>query len=213
MLGDLLGRPGIAVSSGPPLAEDRAVPTTASEIVANRPDVKAAFRAPAGRRRPAGAGGRQFAPAAPAQRPAGRSDAAIATLLDVRSLAWAVAASLSHSLLDGGAARARVHAAGADADVADLQYRKAVLSGWSDVRTALVDQARARRELAAARAAKELAGDSVRLQAARHREGATDGLDAVAAGVAVETAQDQLRAARLAAVEARVRLALATGGL
>ena len=212
-LGDLLGRPGIAVPLGPPLAEDRAVPTTGSEIIANRPDVRAAFarlQAADARRAQAVASSR---PQLQLSALLGAPDAAIATLLDVRSLAWAVAASLSHSLLDGGAARARVHAAGADADVADLQYRKAVLAGWSDVRTALVDQARARRELAAARTAKALAGDSVRLQAARHREGATDGLDTVAAGVAVEAAQDQLRAARLAAVEARVRIALATGGL
>jgi outer membrane protein TolC len=115
-------------------------------------------------------------------------------------------------VLDGGAARARARAASADADVADLQYRKVVLAGWSEVRAALIDTARARRDVAAARAAQEEALRSRAEVMTRLREGAADGLDLAAAEGGGAAAQDQLRAARLNATEARVRLALATGG-
>jgi len=212
-LADLSGRPAAEIAPGPPLAMDQPVPAVAAEIIAQRPDVQAALarlRAADARRAEAVAASRpQFQISALL----GAPDAAIATLLDARALAWAVAASLSHALLDGGAARARVHGASADADVADLQYRKAVVAGWADVRTALIDQSRARREVAAAQAAADLSGAGIRLQVMRRREGLGDGLDSVAAGEASEAAQDRLRTARLDAVEARVRLALATGGL
>ena len=211
-LGDLLGQPALVVPPGPQLAAASAVATSA-DIVEARPDVRAALA------RLQAADDRR-AEAVAASRPQlritallGAPDAAIATLLDARALAWAVAASLNHALLDGGAARARVKAAGADADVADLQYRKAVVTGWSEVRAAVIDGARADRERAAALAMGDLARNAARVQEVRRREGVADGLDAVAAGAATETALDQLRAADLAAVEARVRLALATGGL
>jgi outer membrane protein TolC len=143
----------------------------------------------------------------------GAPDASIATLLDARALAWAVAGSLTQAVLDGGAARARVHAASAEADVADLQYRKAVITGWSEVRAALIDVVRAQRDVSAAQTAGEAADRAARVVDLRRREGLADGLDVVAAEAGRAATQDQLQVARLAAVEARVHLALATGGL
>jgi hypothetical protein len=67
--------------------------------------------------------------------------------------------------------------------------------------------------MAAAQAAREQARSGAAVEAARRQEGLADGLDDVAAGAAIEAAEDRLRAARLNAVQARVRLALATGGL
>jgi multidrug efflux system outer membrane protein len=212
VLADLLGQSTIVIPPGPSPTVQQAA-SAPSEIVASRPDVQAALarlRAADARRAEAVAASR---PQLQISALMGAPDAAIATLLDARSLAWAVAASLTHQLMDGGAARARVHAASADADVADLQYRKAVLAGWSEVRTALIDGARAQRDMAAARAVREQARSGAAVEAARWQEGLVDGLDGVAAGAAIEAAEDRLRVARLNAVQARVHLALATGGL
>jgi multidrug efflux system outer membrane protein len=212
-LADLLGRPGVTLPAGPALTAEFAPAGPASEALAARPDVQAAFarlQAADARRAESVAASR---PQVQIAALLGAPDASIATLLDARALAWAVAATITHSLLDGGAARARVQAASADADVADLQYRKAVLAGWSDLRAALVDAARARRALAAAQAADAEARRSAAVVAVRRREGVADGLDGIAAIDAQQEADDQLRGARLGLVEARVRLALATGGL
>jgi outer membrane protein TolC len=212
-LANLLGRSTVAIPAGSALTPDFAAPSTAAEIVGGRPDVRAALsrlRAADARRAEAVAASQpQFQITALL----GAPDASIATLLDVRALAWAVAASLTQSVLDGGAARARVHAASADADVADLQYRKAVIAGWSEVRAALIDTVRAQRDVAAAKVAGEDARQAAAVANTRHQEGVADGLEEVAAEDSREAAQDQLRAAHLNAVEARVRLALATGGL
>lgn len=213
VLADLLGQPNIAVAPGPAPTAEQAAPSPTAEIVADRPDVQAALsrlRAADARRAEAVAASR---PQLQIAALLGAPDAAIATLLNARTLAWAVAASLSQQIFDGGAARARVHAASAEADVADLQYRKAVLAGWTEVRAALIGGGRAQRDMAAAQAAREQARRGVAIEAARRQEGLADGLDDVAAGAAVEAAEDRLRAARLNAVQARVRLALATGGL
>jgi multidrug efflux system outer membrane protein len=211
-LANLLGRSTVVVPNGPILAASLAAPVGA-EVVAQRPDVHAALsrlQAADARRAQAVAGARpQFQITALL----GAPDASIATLLDARALAWAVAGSLTQAVLDGGAARARVHAASAEADVADLQYRKAVITGWSEVRAALIDVVRAQRDVSAAQTAGEAADRAARVVDLRRREGLADGLDVVAAEAGRAATQDQLQVARLAAVEARVHLALATGGL
>ena len=211
-LADLTGQPAAPLPAGAPLAMRYDPASTRSDAVAARPDVQAALSrlhaADARRAEAVAASLPRFQIAALL----GAPDAEIATLLDARALAWALAASLTHQLADGGAARAKVRGASADADIADLSYRKAVLQAWSEVRTAVVDQARAGRDLAAAQAGLDQARHALAVNAARRREGVADGLDDVAVQLAQETAADQLRIARLALTEARVRLALATGG-
>ena len=212
-LADRAGQPGLSIPAGAALEVRDDPAATQSDAVAARPDVQAALsrlRAADARRAEAVAASLpRFQIAALL----GAPDAAIATLLDARALAWAVAASLSHELVDGGAARAKVHGASADADIADLLYRKAVLQAWSEVRAATVDRARGERQLAAAQAGLDQARSALAVNAARRGEGAADGLDEVAAQSAREAAAADVRAARMALIEARVRLALASGGL
>jgi outer membrane protein TolC len=183
-----------------------------SDVVDARPDVQAALA----RLRAADA---ERAAAIAASRPQfrisalfGAPGASLGALLDGRSLAWALASSVSHQVLDGAANRARVHAAGADADAADIAYRKTVLSAWSEVRAALVDQARAGREQAMAAQALAQAATASDLGRLRHAEGTADGLALTALRNDQALAQARSRAANLRTVDARVRLALATGG-
>jgi len=210
-LGDLVGRRDLTVAPAPAPVVD-AVPAVTSAVVDRRPDVRAAYArltAADARRAAAIAAARpEFAISAAL----GAPDAAIATLLDVKGLAWAIAGAATQQVIDGGARRAEVHATTADADLADLTYRKTVLGAWQDVRAALAAQAEADRrldlaegELAAARTARAMG-------ATRHAQGAADGLALAALGAQEEAAADTVRAARGAALEARVQLRLATGG-
>jgi multidrug efflux system outer membrane protein len=211
-LGDLTGQ---AVAVGPsvqPLALGAAPGPVSSTAVDARPDVRAAQARIA-------AADQHRASAIAASRPQfqiaaalGSPDAAIATLLDVRALAWAVAGTVSHQILDGGARRAKVHIATAEADLADLAYRKAVLDAWNEVREALAAEAEARRALAAADADAGLAQAALETGRTRHAAGAADGLAMFGLEDAAEQAAETASRARLRVAESRVQLALATGG-
>lgn len=185
---------------------------TASDQVDTRPDVQAAFARllAADQRRTAAV--LETRPQFQIASAVGAPDAAIATLLDVRSLAWAVAGMAAHEVLDGGARRAHVHIASAEADLADLGYRKAVLSGWSEMRGALAGETNAGRQVVLAEADLDAARSALSVGETRHAAGAADGLTMSDLAEQVETANDALRAARLQALEARVRRVLSTGG-
>ena len=211
-LGDLSGQPNLAPPPYAPLPISAPSGATASAEVDSRPDVKAAYvrLAAADQRRAA---------AVLAARPRfqivaalGSPDAAIATLLDVRALAWAAAGAVAHEVLDGGARRAQVHIASAEADIADLAYRQTVLSGWSDIRAALAGEAEAARQVAIAGSGLTAARAALRDGEVRHAAGAADGLMVATLAGQVEIAGDALRQARLAGVDAHVRRVLATGG-
>jgi len=211
-LGDLTGgRSEIAPSVGPLPVGPPPGPTP-SAVVDARPDVQAAWARLA-------AADQRRASAIAASRPQfqiaaafGAPDAAIATLLDLRALAWAVAANVSHQILDGGARRAGIHAATAEADLADLAYRQTVLTAWSEVRRAIVADAEARRGLDAAQAAAAAAGAALRAGEARHAAGAADGLAMVELTGAAAQASQGVSEARRRVAEARIELALARGG-
>ncbi|MBU1374884.1 MAG: TolC family protein [Alphaproteobacteria bacterium] len=211
-LGDLTGRSvEVPAPAGPLDLGDRSGPVP-STVVDARPDVRAAQARIA-------AADQHRASAIAASRPQfqiaaafGSPDAAIATLLDVRALAWAVAGTVSHQILDGGARRAKVHIATAEADLADLAYRQTVLDAWNEVRVALAADAEARRGLAAASANARLAEGALQVGLTRRAAGAADGLAILALEDAADQARDAASRAHLHVAESRVQLALATGG-
>lgn len=211
-LRDLLDDPALAVAAGDLPASIRAVAAVSSDLVDGRPDVQAAMarlRAADARRAAAIAASRpQFQISALL----GAPDASVATLLDARTLAWAAAGAVTQQVLDGGANRARIHAATADADEADIAYRRTVLTAWSEVRAALVAQARAGREAAIADDGLASAALALERGRARHDAGLVDGVALAELRSQRSQADGRRVAARGRMVEARVRLALATGG-
>ena len=220
-----------ALTGGPPLPEPAPAPPPApppapcalpdlppaSQVVAadlgdGRPEVQAALA------RLQAADFRRAAAVA-AERPQflisaviGAPDAAIATLLDTRALAWALAGRIGETLLDAGAGRARIRAAASEADLADLAYRKTVLQGWTELRIAAMTEVAADERLAAARRADVRAQARLGVAQARHDQGATDGLALAQAREGLEQAHDLVRQARLGAAEARIARGLAGGG-
>ncbi|CAN5371129.1 efflux transporter outer membrane subunit [soil metagenome] len=185
----------------------------ASDAVDARPDVQAALarlQAADARRAQAIAATRpQFQIVAAL----GAPDAAISTLLDVRALAWAVAGAVTHTILDGGAGRARVAQAGADGDQAELAWRKAVLDGWLDMQSAVTREAAAERAAAAATAHLEQSLKSLGVIERRHREGTADGVAMADARLAVEDAKLAVTLASALALTASVECRLAVGEL
>lgn len=183
----------------------------ASSVVDRRPDVRAAqarIRAADEHRAAAIAASRpQFQIAAGF----GAPDAAIATLLDVRALAWAAAASLSHEILDGGARKARIHVATAEADIADLEYRQTVLAAWQEVRAAAARTAEAQRAWTLAEAEARAAEAALAAGVTRHRAGLVDGPGLAVLQIAQADADQAATNARLELALARVALAQAEG--
>lgn len=182
-----------------------------SDAVDHRPEVQAALL------RLQAADARRAAAVA-AERPQfqiiaalGAPDPAIATLLDVKTLAWALAGTVTQAVVDGGAADARIAAASSEADQAEIAWRKAVVDGWTEMQLAVRREA----DAAAAVSQASLVDRSARtaLQAAerRHREGVIDGVAMADAALAVETAQRALTQAQAQALAARVQSRLATG--
>ncbi|MBT9470837.1 MAG: TolC family protein [Phenylobacterium sp.] len=213
-LSDLIGAPvdvPVAVSGLAAPGLDRALGPVDSSVVDRRPDVRATqsrIRAADEHRAAAIAAARpQFQIAAAF----GAPDAAIATLLDVRALAWAAAASLSHEILDGGARKARIHVATADADIADITYRQTVLVAWQEIRAAVADTASARRSLEAAVADLDAARAALSAAEARHAAGVVDGAGLAAARLTVADAEQAVCDARLRLGFAQVALILAEG--
>lgn len=212
VLSDLVGAPQLDLPPAHGLASIPPREEISSDLVDGRPDVQAALarlQAADYRRAAAVAAARpQFMISAML----GSAEANIATLLDARTLAWAAAASITHNLLSGGANRARIDSASAEADEADLAYRKAVLLAWSDLRGALIAMDRADRDAALAISESARADLVLQVGERRHEEGEVDGLGVSTLEMAREAAADASRAAQARRVEARIRLALAAGG-
>jgi outer membrane protein TolC len=210
----LLGRTELIATPVPGLglAPPAAPPALSSDLVAARPEVRAAYE------RLSAADSRR-AEAVAASRPkfilslaAGAVDPSVANLLDVKSVLWALGAGLTHDLLDGGAAKARIRGAQAEVDAADLAYRKAVVDGWSEMRVALLDAATAREAALAAQAGLDRAQRALAALERRHGAGLADGVDLAAGRDELARAAQAAAEARGRAQLARVRLALAFGG-
>ena len=194
------------------IASTPMVAVISSEAVLARPDIQAALA----RLRAADA---RRAEAVAASRPRfvltaglGSGDTDLLYLLDVRALAWAVTGGLTHQLLDGGAAKARKHGAQAEAEVAELAYRKTVGEAWGQTRLYLAALQDATTTEVLARAARQRALAAVGKGRARHGEGDIDGLAlAVLEGQAAD-ADAALTDAQAARARAYVDLSLALGG-
>lgn len=183
-----------------------------SEAVQARPDIQAAFA----RLKAADA---RRAEAVAASRPRfvltagiGSGDPDLLYLLDVRALTWAVAGGLTHELLDGGAAKARKRGAEAEAQLAELAYRKAVGEAWGQARLNLATLQDAAAAEAAANRAWTQAVRAFGAGQARHEGGDIDGMDLARLEARAVDADVALTDAQAARAQAYVALLLALGG-
>lgn len=201
-LGALLGGEAGAVLAPAPLPVVPVARSAAlsSDEVDHRPDVRAAFarlQAADAQRASAIAGTR---PRFQIIAALGAADAAISNLLDVRAVAWAMAGTLTRTVADGGAGRARVDQAVVAADLAEVAWRKSVLDGWVEMQTAAHHEAGMQATLILAQTRLDNAQAALRGAEQRHREGVIDGVAMADARIAVEAAllaRDQAQAQSL----------------
>ena len=211
-LAALAGQRGVTIPDGGLPAVPIAVLDPSSDQVDRRPDVQAAFArvsAADARRAAAVLASRpkfQFAAAL------GAPDAALSSLLDVRALAWAAAATLTKSLLDGPERRAQVHIATAEADLADIAYRQAVMTGWSELQAAAVARTQAERQLDLAGRASTASQVALAKGERQHAAGRISGYDIIDLKAKTEGTADALRAAQVELLRATLRSASAAGG-
>jgi outer membrane protein TolC len=199
--------PSTLIPSDLPMVEQ-----LSSEDVVTRPDVEAAYAR-------LQAADSHRAEAVAATRPRlvltayfGAAESSIINLLDVKSLAWALAAEVSQNILDGGARKARISAAMVEVDLADLAYRKTVVQAWADTRIALAHVVAADAELKTDESQCQLLRTQLELVHRRAKAGVADTLDVLIANDRVTKSEIYINASRLRAVMARIDLALTAPG-
>lgn len=188
------------------------VTTVSSEAVLARADILAAearLQAADARRAEAVAASRPRFTLTPGL---GSGDTGLLYLLDVRALAWAVAGGLTHELLDGGAAKARRRGAEAEAQLAELAYRRAVGEAWGQARLGLAALQDATVTERLARKAWRQAVIAFGTGQTRRRDGDIDGVALAALQVRAADADIALAEAQAARAQAYIDLSLALGG-
>jgi NodT family efflux transporter outer membrane factor (OMF) lipoprotein len=124
----------------------------------------------------------------------------------------ALAASLLQPIFDGGRRRAQVEIAGSRERELVEGYRKAILSAFADVESALAAARRLSEREALQAQVEERSREALRLAEVRYREGADDLLSVLDAQRTLFDAQDQLAQVRLERLSAAVALYRALGG-
>jgi multidrug efflux system outer membrane protein len=199
------------VFAGDEIPPTPVVTVVSSEAVLGRPDILAAqarLRAADARRAEAVAASR---PRFMLTASLGSGDTDLLYLLDVRALAWAVTGGLTHELLDGGAAKARRRGAEAEAQLAELAYRKAVGEAWGQARLNLATLQDATAAETLARQAWRQAVVAFGTGQTRHRDGDIDGVALAALEVRAADADTALTDAQAARAQAYIDLSLALG--
>lgn len=198
--------------AGDEIPSTPAVTAVSSEAVLRRADILAAearLRAADARRAEVVAASR---PRFTLTAGLGSGDTGLLYLLNVRTLAWAVAGGLTHELLDGGAAKARRRGAEAEAQLAELAYRKAVGEAWGQARLDLAALQDATATESLARKAWRQAVVAFGAGQSRRREGDIDGVALAALEVRAADAEIALVDAQAARARAYIDLSLALGG-
>jgi multidrug efflux system outer membrane protein len=166
-----------------------------SELLLRRPDlVEAERRLAAANARVAVARSEMF-PSIALTAVLGSESAALSNLFSGPAGLWTVAAAISQPVFSGGRTEARTAAAEARERATLAQYQQAVRVAFSEVRTALVSQSRARQRFDAESERASALQETLRLARLRYESG-------IASQIEVIDAERGLLAARIARVDA-----------
>lgn len=212
-LGDLTGSGSESAALG---SLDQFSPITpspiASNLVLDRPDVRAAFAR-------SKAADERFAAATAATMPSfaitaalGGADPSFLSLLDAKSVIWTLAGTVTQTLFEGGARRARAAQADADAHLADIAYRQTVMRAWTESRDALSVLQLCDHHLATATQARSDAARALLHVRSRRELGFASEIDLLHAQDALTTAEVAFDGARSDTLEASIALISALGG-
>jgi NodT family efflux transporter outer membrane factor (OMF) lipoprotein len=187
-------------------------PGLPAELLTRRPDLAAAEAALAAANADLSAARAALLPSIQLTGSAGVASSSLLAFLGGSSTGLAVAASVLQPIFDGGRLRGNVKVAESRERELVEAYRKAILSAFADVETALAAASRLARREALQVQVEERAREALRLAEVRYREGADDLLSVLDAQRTLFDAQDQLALIRLDRLEASVALFRALGG-
>ncbi|HEU4374558.1 MAG TPA: efflux transporter outer membrane subunit [Telluria sp.] len=169
-----------------------------SDLLAVRPDIRAAEQQLIGANANIGAARANFFPRISLTGSAGSASSQLSGLFKAGSFGWTFAPSVVLPIFDYGRNSANLGAAKAGRDIAVAQYEKSIQVAFREVADALAGQATFAEQLRAQRAVAAAEGERFNLSDLRYKNGAASYLDLL-------DAQRSLFAAQQAAVQANLQ--------
>ncbi len=166
-----------------------------SELLLRRPDLVEAERSLAAANARVAVARTEMFPSIVLTGSLGSESRSLADLFSGPAAVWALGAAVTAPIFAGGRLAARVDAASARERQALAGYQQAIRSAFGEVRTALVNQARARESYDAETAREEALQQSLRLARLRYLNGVSSQLDVI-------DAERGLLAARIGRIDA-----------
>ncbi|MDX3894960.1 efflux transporter outer membrane subunit [Pusillimonas sp.] len=162
-------------NSGALLVQDLA-PGTPSDLLALRPDIRAAEHRLQGRNASIGAARAAFFPRISLTGMFGSASAELSDLFESGQRAWSFAPQITLPIFDGGRNRANLDLALVRQDIAVAAYEQTIQTAFREVADALAATDTLRREEAVQQALAQSSAETLRLAEARYSSGADDHL-------------------------------------
>jgi multidrug efflux system outer membrane protein len=187
-------------------------PGLPTQLLARRPDVAQAEAALAAGHGSVDAARAAFFPQIGLTGQGGYASTMIKGLIDPANLAWSVGASLLQTIFDGGVLQGQYQLAKGQQAELVADYRKSVISAFSDVETSLNQVAHLSQQEDYLTQEVNAAAEAFRISEIQYREGVADLLAVLQSQQTLFTAQDTLIQIKLARAQADVGLYKALGG-
>lgn len=205
--------PGALLVEGPlPTLPDSLEIGSTEQLVRRRPDVVAADRRLAGESMAVTAARAEYLPRLTLAARAGYAATTFDSLSRTGTSRWLAGPVVSFPFLDIGRVRQRVNVARAERDLAQAEYRAAVVRAMSEHDAALVTYDRAHARLAILESAASSSRRAADLAQQRFEAGLTDFLQVLDAQRTLLEAENQLAVGHTAAATALVAVSKAVGG-
>ncbi|HXD44216.1 MAG TPA: efflux transporter outer membrane subunit [Pseudolabrys sp.] len=194
------------------IAIPRVTPGLPSELLAQRPDIREAEAQLAAANANVANARAQFLPSITLTGEGGYQSAILKTLLRPESAFFTLTSGLTQPIFEGGRLLGNLDQQKGRQDELLQNYRKAVISGFSDVETALTNVRQTALRERLQRAVVESSRRAFDISEQRLREGTIDLVTVLQTQQTLYSAQDTLVVARLAHIQAVVSLYQALGG-
>jgi NodT family efflux transporter outer membrane factor (OMF) lipoprotein len=183
-----------------------------SELLAERPDVRAAEQQLIAANANIGAARAAYFPRIALTGTAGSASGALGKLFSAGHWGWTAAESVTMPIFDFGRTRAGVDSAKAQRDAAVAQYERSIQTAFREVSDALAGQATYAEQLRAAQSAAATESNRFSLSEQRYKTGAASYLDLLDAQRSLFSAQLTAVQANLARLQNQVTLYRVLGG-
>ncbi len=183
-----------------------------SDLLANRPDIRAAEQQLVAAYANVGAARAAFFPRISLTASLGLASSELTTLFQAGAFAYSLAAQALMPIFDAGRNQAGLDAAAANRDVAIAQYEKAIQSAFREVADALAGRATFGEQLRAQQAQADAEAVRYRLSDLRYRNGIANYLDLLDAQRSLFASRQGVVQTRLALLQNQVLLYKVLGG-